>query len=125
MHVYRHTDINGLMEQKPLEEFTLEEVRDMLHEKTNQLHHLLCSQHQLLEALRVDPEDKDFLEAYGENKDTIAKRERSIHTLTEYLKRHDPSFRIDSIDVPSTTIRSVSAEENNTAGEPSTLGIFL
>lgn len=100
----------------PLEEFRLLEnpsqfdLRHFIEETMHKISHLERSQHELKEALAMDPEDTDFLNAMSENEIVISKKKDKLTIAVEELKAVDPAFLLDNLYARLIEQRLVIAE---------------
>eukprot|EP01031_Cornospumella_fuschlensis_P036872 gene36872-44733_t len=72
-----------------IEKMSAIQIRDLIAEVNHQVFHLERSQRELEEALKDDPDDRDFKFAYFENVETIGLKKETIVKLETRLKDID------------------------------------
>lgn len=81
-----------MISQTKLDLMTAPEIRDVMQEFHHQIFHLERSQKELEAALLEEPDDRDYLFAILENKETIALKKDSIERMEERLREVDMAF---------------------------------
>ncbi len=98
---------------KNIKLLTANELKDVIDEQLNQIHHLERSQMELKDFLEADSEDQDFIVALSENEVVLNEKQTYVSTLKAQLKIVDPVFYIENYgknvitSIPTVTVTSV------------------
>ena len=93
-----------------IKDISVQELRDIIDATTNQVAHLQRSQKELLAALKNEPDDSDFKEAYEENIITIQKKQKTIMDFKEHLKSVDKAFYLEHYKDHSVGTTSITGD---------------